>query len=125
MLAGLLSFFLGGGLKSIEDGLVAAYQAKLNAANDAERIAADQRIATLQAQRDVMVGASGKFSLDAVVRFLFALGPLAYFSKIFLIDKVWCSLTGCAASTDPLSPELTAVAGAIIGFYFLYSAVKG
>lgn len=121
MFAAILSWFVGGGLSSIEQGLVAAYQAKLTAQNDAQRIAADQTIATLQAQQAVMVGSAGKFSLDAIMRFAFAAPFAIYYAKLILLDKVYCSVAGCSWSTDALSPELTTISGIVISFFFLYS----
>lgn len=119
MLAALASWFLGGGLASIENKLVEAYQAKLTAQNDQDRIAADVTIQTLQARRDVMVGEAGKWSINALVRAAFAVPVALYYAKIFLIDKVLAM-----GSTDPLSDDLTWTARTVIGFYFLFEAVN-
>ena len=123
MFAAILSWFLGGGLSSITSALTDAYRAKLAAANEADRIAADEMIAQLQAQRDVMAAEAGKFSLDGLMRLLFAMPFAVYYAKLVLIDKVLCSITGCSWSTDALSPNLTAISGIVISFFFVHAAI--
>jgi hypothetical protein len=115
MFAGILTWFLGGGLSSIENALTDAYKAKLTAQNDQDRIAADVTIQSLQAKRDVMIGEARKWSINALVRALFAVPVAAYYAKIFFFDKVLA-----LGSTDPLSDDLTWTARVIISFYFLY-----
>jgi hypothetical protein len=117
--AGILSWFLGGGLSSIENSLKEAYVAKLNAQNNEDRIAADVTIQSLQAKRDVMVSEAGKWSINAFVRLCFALPVALYYGKIFVLDKVLAM-----GSTDPLSDDLTWTARVVIGFYFLYEAAN-
>lgn len=119
MFAMVVSWFLGGGLSSIEKALTDAYQAKLNAQTNEDKIAADVTIGTLQVQRDVMIAEAGKWSINAFVRLLFAVPVAAYYAKIFVWDKVlaW-------GSTDALSDELAWTARVVIGFYFLYEAAS-
>lgn len=45
-------------LNAITDALTKAYEAKLNAANDSGRIAAQVEIENLQAKRDVLISAA-------------------------------------------------------------------
>lgn len=101
------------GIGSIVDRIAAAYEARQNAETDQERIAADERIRTLEARRDVMVAESGT-PINQIIRLLFALPVAVYYAKLFLWDKVFA-----LGATDPLSPDLTKVAWVIIGFYFL------
>ncbi len=101
------------GIGSIVGKLADAYKARENAKTDQERIAADERIAMLQAQ------ASTQRPIDAFVRILFALPVAVYFGKLFFWDKVLG-----LGSTDPLSSNLYTVAMVIIGFYFVHSLVK-
>lgn len=121
MLAQILSFFFGGGLQSIEASLVDAYKAKLTAANDGDRMVADENIAALQARRDILVAEqAGRFGwITPIIRGLFALGPLVYYSKIFIWDKAFA-----LGTTDPLSDDLTWTARTIIAFFFVFEAVK-
>jgi hypothetical protein len=86
----------------------------IDAKTEQERIATQERITSLQAKRDVMVAESQGSKLNASMRFILALGPCIFLTKIFLYDKVlgW-------GSTDSLDPNLWNVVMATIGFYFL------
>lgn len=110
----ILSSLFGGGLTGIADKIADAYKAKLAAENDVERVAADERIKTLQAQRDVLVAESQSGGIQAWIRPLFALPFVIYNAKLVVIDKVlgW-------GTTDPLSDELFQIEMLIIGAYFL------
>jgi sterol desaturase/sphingolipid hydroxylase (fatty acid hydroxylase superfamily) len=101
------------GIGSIANKLAAAYAAKQNATTDQARIAADERIRTLEAKRDVQVAEAGS-PINAFIRVLFALPVAIYYGKLFLYDKVLAM-----GATDPLSSELTQIAFVIIGFYFV------
>lgn len=113
MLGLILNALTGG----VARELAGAFNAREQAKTDAERIAADERIAALRNLRDVQMAEAGS-PINAIVRALFAIPVALYYAKIFLIDKTlgaWFQ-----TSTDPLSPELTYVSTAVIGFYFLY-----
>lgn len=108
--------------------------AKLKAKTDEEKIAADERILTLQARRDVMVARAGK-GWDSTATFLLSIPVIAFDMKILLWDKVASSFAGCSGkfgdlpgcevfNTDKLSPEMLAFVGAVHAFYFLYIAMK-
>lgn len=100
--------------------------AVVNAKTDQERIAAQERLNTLQSQRDVLVEDAKHSQLDTIMRFLIAIGPAAFLTKIFLWDKVIGSFTSDNVwKTDPLDPNLWGVITAVIGFYFLYSGAIG
>lgn len=109
----MLAWLASIGIGSIAKQLIAAYSAKQNAKTDQERIAADERIKTLEAR------AGAQRPVDALIRVLFALPVALYFGKLFLWDKVlgW-------GATDPLSPDLRTVAMTIIGFYFVTALVR-
>jgi len=92
-------------------------QKTIDAKNDAERVAAEERTKALEAQRDVLISRSGN-AMDGWVRFGLALGPIVYYGKIFIWDKALA-----LGSTDPLTPELTEAAAVIIGGFFLQAAV--
>lgn len=113
MLSLILGFLAKIGIGTIATKIAAAYEAKQTAQTDQAKIAADQRIRTLEARRDVMI-AEGHFPINAAIRALIAVGPALYLSRIFIIDKVF----GLGA-TDNLSPELWNVVTYVLGFYFL------
>lgn len=119
----MLSFLLGliPGVLNTVNGFTNAIAneriAVVNATTDQERIAAQERISTLQAQRDVLIADSNRSSIDMWVRTAFALGPLYILTKIYIYDKTF-------DGTTILSPELWNVIMVTIGFYFLHSAAS-
>lgn len=108
ILKGLLGF------KGIADKIAEAYMASKNAKTDLERVAADERIRSLEARRDVLVKETEHWS-TRWVRPAFAFPFVVYNFKLIVIDKVLGM-----GSTDPLSDELFQIEMAIIGAYFLY-----
>ena len=114
MLSGVLNWFLGGGLSGIARELRGAYRDRLNATNDADRIAADERIATAEARVEAMrVG-----GMAGVVRAAWALPFVVYNAKLVL-----CDLVLGLGTTHPPSSEFYFVQMVVIGFYFLTSTV--
>lgn len=114
----LLFSFLSGPLTQISNDLKEAYQAKLNAQNDQERIAADERINTLEARKSIILAAQSD-PLERLVRIGFALPFVIYNAKLLIWDKV----LGFGI-TDGLSPELTQLMWIVVGGYFLDTTVK-
>lgn len=108
ILKGLLGF------KGIAEKIADAYAARQNATTDRERIAADERLRSLEARRDVLTQETEHWS-TRWVRPAFALPFVIYNFKLIVIDKVLG-----LGSTDPLSDELFQIEMAIIGAYFLY-----
>lgn len=117
-------------LSPIATKLADLYLARQKAITDIERAKIDAEIKSLENIKDVLV--AEKSPVNTMMRALAALGPIAYFSKIFMWDKVIGAFYGCAGSnlaqcrrlftTDPLSdPTLAWVACAVIGFYFVTS----
>jgi len=117
-IASLLGGFFSGPLKQISNDLKEAYQSKLAAANDAERIAADERINTLEARKSIILAAQSD-PLERLVRIGFALPFVIYNAKLLIWDKV----LGFGI-TDGLSPELTQLMWIVVGGYFLDTTVK-
>lgn len=91
--------------------------ARAKADTDDKRIAADERIKSLEARRDVLVAESGS-RINTFMRFALAFGPMLYLNKIFVWDKVLGPITG--GTTDPLDTNLWSVVIAVVSFYFLY-----
>jgi hypothetical protein len=113
MFAMILGFLAKIGIGSIATKIADAYTAKQNATTDQAKIAAGERIKTLEARRDVMVAEGGSW-LNPAMRAYIAFGPATYLFKIFIIDKVLGM-----GRTDPLSAELWQVVIYVLGFYFL------
>lgn len=112
MLKLLLGLFTGP-LTAISNDIKEAYQSKLNAQNDRERIAADERINLLEARKTTILAAQSD-PFERWVRILFALPFIVYTWKLILYDKVlaW-------GVTDPLSADLTQLMWIIVGGYFV------
>lgn len=85
---------------------------------EAERIATQERIDSLQAKRDVMIAESSGSKLNAIIRAWIGGGVAFLLTKIFVWDKALGDYTG--GHTDPLDPNLWQVVMTTIGFYFLY-----
>lgn len=114
----LLGGLVTGPLKSISNDLKEAYQSKLAAANDAERIQADERINTLEARKSVILAAQSD-PLERLVRIGFAFPFIAYTWKLILWDKIlgW-------GVTDSLSADLTQLMWIVVGGYFVDTIVR-
>ncbi|MGC1464308.1 MAG: hypothetical protein WA792_01100 [Pseudolabrys sp.] len=122
MLAAVLSWLgnlLGG---PFAQAAVAAYQAKLTAGNDAQRIAAglaarelavEQRESELAAQ--TVVTEQGRW-FTALPRPLFAFAFVIYVWKVVVFDKVLGFWTN--GTTDPLSGEMSQWAMIVLTAYF-------
>lgn len=95
----------------------AAYEAKLAAANDKDRIAADLEIARLE-ERQANRALGGR--ITALVQAAWAAPFVVYTFKLVVFDKV----LGLGA-TDPLSPELLALQERIVTLYFGGAAAIG
>lgn len=110
----LLSSIFGGG---IPEQIRKAYESKLNAQNDAERIAADIKLAQLDARLKSQL-AGGKWI--TLVQVLWVAPFVLYNAKLIVWDKIlgW-------GVTDPLSPELYYLQSIMVGFFFLTATIKG
>lgn len=71
MLKGILDWLSGGVIRQFTDPLVKAYELKLNATNDAERLRAERDIEAITAARDIAVTEAGRaWSATSVGRWL-------------------------------------------------------
>src|ERR1017187_2397142 len=71
--------------------------AVINAKTTEEQIAAQERVTTLQARRDVLIAEAGSGSrINLIMRSLFALAALSVVVKLYVWDKVIGSLVGCS-----------------------------
>ena len=102
-----------GGLRDILAEVRQLQRDRLDAANDADRIRTDERIAVLRAHADE-IRAARQHLLVRLVQALFA-GPFVVFLwKVIVYDKV----LGMGA-TDGLSPQLWQVFMVILGGFFV------
>ena len=110
------------GLLNTVNGITTAISneriARINADTDQEKVEIDERIKTLEAQRDVLIADSVHSNLDLTMRTILAAGPAFILLKIFMVDKVF-------DLTTTLSPELWNVIMVTVGFYFLHNTVVG
>lgn len=113
MIGRILSWLTGGGIAAIGKELNRAYQAKLDAKNDQERIEAEKQIAALSARQSVLIAEQGSW-MTRWIRPAFALPFIIYNFKIVVWDKV----LGLGA-TDSLSPEFWQLQMIVFGAYFL------
>lgn len=121
----MLSLILGlvPGLFNTVNGITTAIAneriAALSATTDQEKIAAEERVNSLQAQRDVLVADSAHSTLDLWMRTIIASGPAFILCKIFFYDEL-----GYGETQIPINSPLWTVIMAVVGFYFLSSAVS-
>src|SRR5687768_13277992 len=99
----ILTSLFSGPLKSISNDLKEAYQNKLTAQNDAEKLAVDERINLLEARKSIILAAQSD-PVERWVRVGFTLPFIIYVNKIVLWDKVlgW-------GVTDSLSDNFTLI----------------
>lgn len=113
MIGTILSWLTSSGIKAVGGELRAAYDSRLKATNDHEKLEADQNIARLEAQRSVLIAEQGKW-MTAWVRPAIAFPFVIYLWKLVIYDKVLA-----LGATDGLSPELWQMMTVIITAYFL------
>lgn len=118
MIGVVLKWLTGGGIKAIGGELRAAYEAKLKAQTDQEKLAAEETIARLEAQQSILLAEQGRW-LTAWVRPMIAAPFVIYIWKLVVYDKIlgW-------GSTDNLSPELWQMMTVVVGAYFLTRPIE-
>lgn len=120
IIASIVSGFFGSGLGQITSALKDAYESKLKAQNDSQRIAADQAIATLEAQRAVLVAEAASGGIQSWIRPLFALPFVVWTWVVVFVDPIGCKwLFGHTCSTDPLSSDMASLMTVVVGGYFI------
>ena len=83
-------------LKIISEQLGKAYEAKLLAMNDRERIIAEKQISQLESQRDVLVAEQGSW-MTRWIRPMLAAPAVIFWWKII----VWDTVLGLGTTPDP------------------------
>ncbi len=113
MIGSILSWFAGSGIAAIGKELNRAYENKLTAKNNHERIEAEKHIAVLQARQSVLIAEQGNW-ITRWIRPAFAAIFWVYLAKVVVWDKVLG-----LGTTDPLSGYLEEIMMIIIGAFFL------
>lgn len=89
MLSMILNFLGGGVIGQFTKPLLDAYQAKLNAKNESERLEADMTIARLEAARDIALAeASDRWSATRVGRWLIVVPFGLWWTAIFAVQII-------------------------------------
>lgn len=114
-------------LATVATEIAKAKIAMANAQTDQEKIAAEERVKTLEARRDMLIergklqAEEAKVSpLNIIMRAVLTAPIAILLWKVYVWDKALGQWTG--GRTDALSPELWQVVMAVVGFYFLYEA---
>lgn len=89
MLSAILNWLGGGVLSQFTGPLLAAYQAKLAASNDAERIEAEKTVTRIEAARDIALAESGRaWSATSVGRWLIVVPFGIWWAAIYLVQII-------------------------------------
>src|ERR1700742_354611 len=94
-----LPAMITGMFSTIDNVTKAISNEKINARNaqtEEERIAADERVKSLEAKRDLMIAESGVTKANIIVRSAAAVPIVIVLWKLLVWDKVVGSLAGCA-----------------------------
>lgn len=113
LLAGFGKWLIGGGIASIGEQLNKAYQARLTAQTDHEKLEAEQNISQLEARQAVLIAEQGSW-LTSWIRPAFAAPFVLFNAKVI----VWDKMLGWGV-TDNLTPEFYQMEMLVMGAYFL------
>lgn len=118
MIGTILSWLTGGGLSGLAGEIRQAHKDKLEAANDSERIAAEERMDLALRRVEAQTKGAGSW-MAKTMRAGFAIPFILYNAKLI----VWDKMLGLG-STDALSPYLETVGWIVIGFYFFDNTLR-
>jgi hypothetical protein len=118
MIGTILSWLGSSGIAAIGKELNRAYEMKLQAKNDSERIEADKLISQLNARQQVLIAEQGNW-MTRWIRPAFALPFVIYDFKVIVWDKVLK-----LGTTDPISPEFWQLQMIVFGAYFLTRGIE-
>lgn len=104
-------------ITSISNAISNTKIAAINATTEQERVAATERAAGLEAQRDVLVEDAKHSKIDQWIRLAYSAGPIFILNKIYFYDKIF-------DGTTILSAELWNVIYITLGFFFVHAIVR-
>lgn len=114
MLKAVLDWLGGGVIRQFTDPLLQAYQAKLAATNDADRIAAERDIQAITAARDIAVVEAGRtWSATSVGRWLIVFPWGVWWALIFAVSII-NPLFGTNFSIHAVPPDIREMALVLI-----------
>lgn len=96
--------------------------AGINAKTDQDRIASQERVSALEAQRDALIAESQRSKWPIWIQSSIGAAVSIIVWKLFVYDKAFGQWTG--GHTDSLDPNLWNVFMVVIGFYFLSTVFK-
>lgn len=108
-----------GTINKVTDAIANERLRKIDAKTKEEQIAAEERVKTLEAQRDALIAQSNKSNVPIYVQSFVGACVAFLVGKLLVWDKALGSLTG--GYTDPLGSDLRWIMLSVIGFYFLSS----
>ncbi len=110
-------------IEAITKSITSAYIERQKAATDIEKIAADERIRTLEQRRAVLVAEAPTSRLNQIVRAGFSIPPMLMLAKIYIYDKALGQWT--QGRTDALDDNLWKIVSVTLAFYFLTELTLG
>lgn len=118
MIWSIISGFFTSSLSNIAKDLKEAYLSKQNAVTEEQRIAAEERIKTLEVRKEVILKAQSD-PHEKWIRILWAVPMLIYTWKLIIWDKIleW-------GATDNLSPDLWNIYMIVLAGYFVDVAIR-
>lgn len=145
LLGGLPAIFTSvtGSINTVSNNLSNEKIALINATTDREKVEINERISTLQAQKDLLLAESMKSKLPLYMQIFGASGPFMYVFTIFAWDKVMGKFAGCVGhtapdqigtlfwvdmsckifETDPLDANQIYLMLMVFGFFFVHTTV--
>jgi hypothetical protein len=119
MLQAILGFLGGGIVKQFTDPLLAAYQMRVNAANDTERIEADKTIARIEAGRDIALAEAGRaWSATSLGRWLIVVPFGLWWAAIFIVQIlnpwIFIPVFGFRAVVIAIPPDIMEMAKILV-----------
>ena len=118
MLQALLRFFAGGGATGLAAEFRQAAKDRLDAANDKERLQAEERMQRVAEIVEAQTQGAGSW-MAKVVRASYAIPFVLYNAKLI----VWDKMLGLGA-TDPLGPYLEKTGWIVVSFYFVDNSIR-
>jgi hypothetical protein len=127
MLSGILGLIgiIPNALRSIDkvtDAISNERLKKIQAKTDEEKIAAEERVKSLEAQRDALVAEVSRSPWPTRIQSFIGACVAFLIAKLLVWDKALGTWT--SGHTDPLGTDLRWITMTVIGFYFLASTAS-